>query len=353
MMSVHILPSEAADGSRSWYYLIASGRSSALFAVLAGVGLALANGRETPLNGRAWQVGAAGIWGRALLLGAIGLFLGELSSGVAVILVHYALLFALGAALLGLSRPWLIRLAVVWAVAAPVLSHVLRSLGPQPGAEVPGFSSLLDPVSMFGDLFLTGYYPVFTWITYLLAGLAVGRSDLYAARTRWGLAGLGIALAVGSWLVSALLMGPLGGEAVIGPPFEHYVGTTPTDSWWQLAVFAPHSGTPIDLVHTTGTALAVIGLCLVIAQAARPAIAWLAGAGGMTLSLYTAHVMGMATELGFDNRPALYVWHAVTALLVGAIWRYWVGRGPLETLSANISAVFRRTVEDPVTPKAG
>jgi hypothetical protein len=212
---------------------------------------------------------------------------------------------------------------------------------------------LLDPVSMFGDLFLTGYYPVFTWITYLLAGLAVGRSDLYAARTRWGLAGLGIALAVGSWLVSALLMGPLGGEAVIGPPAEHYAGTTPTDSWWQLAVFAPHSGTPIDLVHTTGTALAVIGLCLVIAQAARPAIAWLAGAGGMTLSLYTAHVMGMATELGFDNRSALYVWHAVTALLVGAIWRYWVGRGPLETLSANISAVFRRTVEHPVTPKAG
>jgi hypothetical protein len=212
---------------------------------------------------------------------------------------------------------------------------------------------LLDPVSMFGDLFLTGYYPVFTWITYLLAGLAVGRSDLYAARTRWGLAGLGIALAVGSWLVSALLMGPLGGEVVIGPPAEHYAGTTPADSWWQLAVFAPHSGTPIDLVHTTGTALAVIGLCLVIAQAARPAIAWLAGAGGMTLSLYTAHVMGMATEIGFDNRPALYVWHAVTALLVGAIWRYWVGRGPLETLSANISAVFRRTVEHPVTPKAG
>ena len=353
MMSVHILPSEAADGSANWYYLVAGGRSSALFAVLAGVGLALANGRETPLRGRAWQVGAAGIWGRALLLGAIGLFLGELSSGVAVILVHYALLFALGAVLLGLSRTWLIRLAVVWAIVAPVLSHVLRSLGPQPGAEVPNFASLLDPVTMFGDVFLTGYYPVFTWITYLLAGLAVGRSDLPASRTRWGLIGIGAALAVGSWLVSALLLGPLGGEEVIGLPLEHYVGTTPTTSWWHLAIPSPHSGTPIDLVHTTGTALAVIGLCLVVARAAQPAIAWLAGAGGMTLSLYTGHVMGMASEIGFDNRPALYVWHAATALLVGALWRYWVGRGPLETLSASISGVFKRAVEEPVSPRAG
>ncbi len=353
MMSVHILPSQTADGTTSWHYLIAGGRSSALFAVLAGVGLALANGREIPLRGRAWQVGATGIWGRALLLGAIGLFLGELSSGVAVILVHYALLFAIGAAFLGLSRTWLIRLAVMWAIAAPLLSHVLRSLGPQPGAQVPNFASLLDPVTMFGDLFLTGYYPVFTWITYLLAGLAVGRSDLQASRTRRGLTGLGIVLAVGSWLVSALLMGPLGGEAVIGPPAVHYVGTTPTNSWWQLAVQAPHSGTPIDLVHTTGTAIAVIGFCLIVAWAAKPAIAWLAGAGGMTLSLYTGHVLALASELGLDNRPALYLWHVSTAVLIGALWRYWVGRGPLETLSANVSAMFRRTVEGAVSPRAG
>jgi hypothetical protein len=353
MMSVHILPSEAADGSTTWHYLVAGGRSSALFAVLAGVGLALANGRETPLSGRSWQAGAAGIWGRALLLGAIGLFLGELSSGVAVILVHYALLFALGAALLGLSRRWLVLLALAWAIGSPVLSHMLRSLGPQPDPQVPDFASLLDPVAMLGDLFLTGYYPVFTWITYLLAGLAIGRSDLHALRTRWGLAGLGAALAMGSWLVSALLMGPFGGEAVIGPPSRHYFGTTPTSSWWHLAIPTAHSGSPVDLVHTTGTAMAIIGLCLLLAAAAKPAIAWLAGAGGMTLSLYTGHVVALATELGLGNRSALYLWHATTAVLVGAIWRHWVGRGPLETVSANVSAAFRNSLEDRVSPRAG
>jgi hypothetical protein len=353
MMSVHILPFENPDGTLAWYFSVASGRSAALFAVLAGVGLALANGRETPLGGRTWQAAAAGVWGRGLLLGGIGLFLGELSSGVAVILVHYALLFVIGTALLSLSRRWLICLAVVWAIAAPMLSHVLRSLGPQPDPQVPHFASLLDPVAMLGDLFLTGYYPVFTWITYLLAGLAIGRSDLHAPRTHWGLAGLGVALAVGSWLVSALLMGPLGGEAVIGPPSTHYFGTTPTFSWWFLAIPTAHSGSPVDLVHTTGTAFAVIGLCLLVARAAKPVIALLAGAGGMTLSLYTGHVLALASELGLDNRSALYLWHATTAILLGAIWRHWVGRGPLETLSANVSATFRHSLEGQVSPRAG
>jgi hypothetical protein len=148
-------------------------------------------------------------------------------------------------------------------------------------------------------------------------------------------------------------MGPLGGEAVIGPPSRHYFGTTPTISWWYLAIPTAHSGSPVDLVHTTGTAMAVVGLCLLVAGAAKPAIAWLAGAGGMTLSLYTGHVLALASELGLDDRAVLYLWHASAAVLVGAIWRYWVGRGPLETLSANVSAAFRRTVEGSVSPRAG
>ena len=353
MMTVHILPSENADGSLAWHFPLAGGKSSALFAVLAGVGLALANGRETPLSGRTWLAGGAGIWGRALLLGAIGLFLGELGTQVAVILVHYALLFALGAAFLGLRRQWLVGLAALWAVGAPVLSHLLRSGGSQPGAQVPGFDSLLDPIAMMGDLFLTGYYPVFTWITYLLAGLAIGRSDLHAARTPWVLTGLGAALALGSWLTSALIMGPLGGEGVIGAPSSYYSGTTPTISWWYLAIPSPHSGSPIDLIHTTGTAMAVIGLCLLVARAGKWALAWLAGAGGMTLSLYTGHVVALGSELGLDNRRALFVWHAAGAVLIGAAWRYWVGRGPLETLSANISGAFRAGLESPANPRAG
>ncbi|MEX0699151.1 MAG: heparan-alpha-glucosaminide N-acetyltransferase domain-containing protein [Acidimicrobiia bacterium] len=353
MMAVHILPNENPDGSATWYYVLTGGKSSALFAVLAGVGLALANGRETPPRGRAWRASAAASVGRALLLVPIGLFLGELSSGVAVILVHYALLFSIGAVLLGLPRRWLIGLAALWAVGAPLLSHLWRSLGDQPSAQVPGFDSLLNPAAMLGDLFLTGYYPVLPWITYLLAGLAIGRSSLAASRTSWSLLSLGAALAVGSWVVSAVLLGPLGGAEAIGDIPGQYSGTTPTTSLWYLAVATPHSGTPFDLILTIGTAMTVIGLCLLIARVGKAAIGWLAAAGGMTFSLYTGHVLAMASEVGFDNRPALYWWHAIGALLLGFAWRYWVGRGPLETLSANIANALRGGAEGLASPRAG
>ena len=61
MMAIHILPMLAADGSVSTAYRIASGRSAALFAVLAEVGLALASGGTTPPRGLPLATAAAGL----------------------------------------------------------------------------------------------------------------------------------------------------------------------------------------------------------------------------------------------------------------------------------------------------
>ena len=87
---------------------------------------------------------------------------------------------------------------------------------------------------------------------------------------------MGTLLAVGTKLLSGLLLGPAGGFERLTLPVSSVLagrdlatvlqtgtyGTTPSTSWWWLAVSAPHSGTPLDLLHTTGTALAVIGGCL-------------------------------------------------------------------------------------------
>ena len=91
--------------------------------------------------------------------------------------------------------------------------------------------------------------------------MAVGRLDLRRVRVAAGLLAGGAALARWPRAASALLLGPGGGAAALGAERwrERRYGTTPTDSWWWLAVDAPHSGTPFDLAHTTGTALAVLG----------------------------------------------------------------------------------------------
>ena len=343
MMAVHLLPGTDPDGSASTAYLIASGRASALFAVLAGVGLALANGGIRPPSGSARLTAAAGIVGRALLILLLGLFLGDLDSGVAVILVNYAFLFLIASAFIGLSARSLGVTAFMWAVLAPVISFWLRSGLSDSSFGVPGFNELGDPAGFLREILLTGYYPVFPWIAYLLAGMAAGRSDIRSPRVAARLVGVGVGLAAASKVISALLLRSFAPGL---PEPVQFFGTTPTDTWWYLAMATPHSATTLDLLHTTGTSLVVLGGCLLVAAAGRYALVWLAAAGGMTLTLYTAHVLALATGWGLEDRPTLLVWHVVAAIVIGLVWRTFVGRGPLETLAASLAESFKKAIGD-------
>ena len=69
-----------------WPQQLAGGRASALFAVLAGVSMALVSGRQQPVRGRERYAVSARLAVRALLIGALGLLLGVVPSGIAVIL---------------------------------------------------------------------------------------------------------------------------------------------------------------------------------------------------------------------------------------------------------------------------
>jgi hypothetical protein len=128
-------------------------------------------------------------------------------------------------------------------------------------------------------------------------------------------------------------------------------GTTPSTSWWWLAVSAPHSGTPLDLLHTTGTALAMIGGCLLLAAAIRGRWALLplpvSAAGTMTLTLYTAHVLALAAVRDTPIDPAVgspmtyYAVNVVVALLFASAWQLTGIRGPLEEAAATLSSLAR------------
>ena len=110
--------------------MIASGRAAALFAVCAGVGIALATGGSRGLAGGRRDLGAAaGLVVRAALIGVLGMLLVELDAPVAVILLYYALLFVVAIPLLRLPVPALAALAVLWCVLAPVLSHADQGRG--------------------------------------------------------------------------------------------------------------------------------------------------------------------------------------------------------------------------------
>jgi Heparan-alpha-glucosaminide N-acetyltransferase, catalytic len=358
MMAVHLLPARNGGGGISTTYLVASGRAAAAFAVLAGVGLALATRRIGADSTRRGEVTAAVIV-RGLAIGAVGLALGYPDSGLAVILPYYALLFVLTAPLLRLTSGALVWLALAAATVVPAASHLLRMYLPVSGGDNPTFGTLVhQPGTLLVELTLTGYYPVLAWMTYLCVGVAIGRLPLRSPRVACGLLAGGSALAVLAAACSWAILGPLGGAdriaAATAAPAgsaeldqllsESQFGTTPTTTPWWLAVDAPHSSTPFDLLHTTGTALALLGFALMVTQVARSAWLALAAAGSMTLTLYTAHVLLTSTSWPALEPHLLFAVHGLAALGLALAWRATGWRGPLEAIVAALSRRARELV---------
>jgi hypothetical protein len=121
-------------------------------------------------------------------------------------------------------------------------------------------------------------------------------------------------------------------------------GTTPTSTVWWLAINSPHSSTPLDLLHTTGVALAVLGFMLLFARGAAPLLMPLAAVGSMTLTLYTAHVILLTSPLMPGSESESFVMHVALALVFAVGWRRWRGRGPLEALLAAVATRARQRV---------
>jgi uncharacterized membrane protein len=262
-------------------------------------------------------------------------------------------LFLLGIPFLRLRAGALLLVGAAWVVVVPVLMQLVRMQLPEAPIESPELGSLADPLQLAAQLTVTGTYPAIPWLGYLLVGMALGRLDLTRRHTARDLVVLGTCLALVSWSASGLLVRRPGvtqrlSETLTGPYVGNLdyalvhglYGTTPTGSWWWLAVDTPHTGTPFDLAHTIGSALVVIGLSLLLGHWAPRAAAVAFGAGAMTLSLYSLHLVLRTPELLPGNEVHTFVSHVLIVVGVGAAYRLERRSGPLERV---VSAAARAT----------
>jgi hypothetical protein len=357
MMATHILPG-TEDGEVSLSHQLAAGRASALFAVLAGVSLVLVAGRRTPLRGRDWWGMLAGTLVRTSLLALVGLLIGGVDSGIAVILVYYAVLFVVAVPFLALRTGPLVAAAAAWALLAPAAGHWLRGRVAPTTYDVPDLDSLAAPGALVRELLLTGYYPVLTWLPYVLVGVVIGRMDLRSTATAGKLATVGAGALAVAWLVSDALVARPGVRGELVRTFEGagwrgdldttlahgLYGVTPPDSAWWLAVRAPHSGTTFDLLATIGSACLVLAVCLLLGRALPRVCSVLFGAGAMTLTLYSLHVV-LRNEGWWDGDDLeTYVGQVALVLVIGALFRWGGHRGPLELLLGELSSGARNAV---------
>lgn len=301
---------------------VVDGRPSILFAVLAGVSVALLSGGWAPATGDALVRARVRVLVRAAWVFLIGGLLELLDTFVAVILGVYAVLFVLAVPFLRWPPARLLALAGVLAVVTPVVDLFAGQLVTEHGGTGQAFAQLV----------ITGFYPALIWWTFVLVGLGVGRLDLRSARNRAALLGAGVVLAVlgyagGRWSTRAWA----GGRASdgIGEGYRHLGEFDP--AW--LSGAAPHGGTTFEVVGSTGVALAVLGLCLLLADAVPWLVRPLAPVGALALSVYSAHLVAIALlDPGFPAGTGLWLRFCAVALLAASLWRLLLGRGPLERL---------------------
>lgn len=353
LMIIHILSGTNDDDGPTVLWTIFAGHSAALFALLAGVSLAFISGGQHPVKGPALRATRWSVAVRAGLITALGLSIAYVDTPPSIILAYYGVMFMLAIPLLRLSAKSLAFLAAGLAVVGPLAVQALRDFLPEPGSD-PTFTTLFtEPDVLFSQLLLTGEYPALPYMAYLCAGLALGRLDLKSRIVQIRVALTGLILTIASWLFSVVLLGPLGGinrllesspdmsadmidEMLIWGPEEYL----PTTSLWWHAIVAPYSTTILEMVNTTGTSIAALGLVLLLARLTTEPLMPLVAMGSMTLTLYSAHLIILATGFLEDQSDASLIVQIAVAALFASLWRRIHDHGPLESL---IATATRRT----------
>ena len=326
MLAAHLLDTERTltPDPSTWVTLV-NGRSSILFAVLAGVSIAIVTGGPRPIAPQRRPRAAARLALRGALLWVIGLLLVMTGVPVYVILPAYALLFVLALPFLGLRARSLFLAAGALAIVMPWIQPILDAAPVWAG---PGGAELEAAVGWA--------YPFPVWIAFLLAGMGVGRLDLRSLGDQVLLAVAGLSLVLAGYGF-AVATAPV----AAGNPYLAAVLTA-----------QDHSSGLWEVIGSGGFALVTIGACLLLC---RTPLRWVAvplrAVGSMPLTAYVLQLvvwaiaalalLGDTSDLVGIREAGLFVPLTLGLIAGCTVWALTVGRGPLEMF---IDAVVRLIV---------
>lgn len=324
MFAAHVGPDPRDGGLIGPLMQLTHGRSSVLFATLAGLSLALITGRHEP--DATWRHGVR-IAIRAIVLVVLGTLLTLLGTPVAVILAYYGVYFLLALPFLRLRATALFSVAAMVALIGPVLSILARG-------EWRTWGDPLEEFSGEGALqfLLTGYYPATSWMAYVLVGMGLGRLDLNSAIIRLRLALSGPVMIVLGY----------GGGAVARSLFANDQPRRDEISW--LLQSSPHSDTTFEIVGALGVAITVLVCALPLAERLPRTTRPITAVGTMSLSVYTAHLLAIAAlrrlDIEIPPGPQLTLFIA-GAMVLALSWLAFFRRGPLEYALTGLTAWIR------------
>ncbi|GAA4735144.1 hypothetical protein GCM10023216_29990 [Isoptericola chiayiensis] len=319
------------DEATLWLTVV-DGRSSVLFALVAGVSLALVTGGARPLTGDALVHARGRLLVRAALLLVVVALLDLLGTRILLILGFYAAYFVLALPFLTWGPRRLAALAVVVAVVGPPLALWGPVALVRAGLHLPD-----DGSGAVTDFVLTGHYPAVVWMAYVFAGMAIGRCDLSSSALRTRLLVGGLAATVVGYGFSVGVYSDPTREAAVRDQVSATSGTGAWSAPWPtpfyLALPGPHEESWTEVLGSGGFAVAVVAACLFAGRVGAVVLAPLAAVGSMALTAYSLQVVAVWywDLLDAESNGPLVLMTVVT-LVAATAWRAAWRRGPLERL---------------------
>jgi len=362
MMAAHLLGPVGKEPE--WLEMLTTGFPSTLFAVLGGFGVVFASRKY---QGQAALLGTLTRGGIVFALGWLLEFLPD--HNIAVVLIYF------GAAIM-VSSVFLTFPTWALAISAAVIALIGGQFIPYYRLNMYNglYEGMLDynsPSKFFGSIFITGTYPVLTWIVYLLIGMIFARWILKQrekgtlALSSGVMAIGGIAVSVSSWLIGLLYFRSKLDDMYASLPEEEIeellesanqslYGSQPEPGLTAVLFPNPHSGSLVDILHTAGGAIAVIGLCILLTSSLRNVPIVLrpfTSAGSAPLTIYILHIT-MTSFMYLNRNPfnsqgsplieSAFWWQSAVVLAVGVVLAVLGKRGPFEALtSISAGAVAR------------
>jgi uncharacterized membrane protein YeiB len=299
-------------------------RFAATFVMIAGMGITLMTNRGRVSGDR--QRRSHDRWTlirRGLLLYTFGFMFEWVWSGT--ILFFYGAFFMVGAFLFTLRIRWLVAIGGLAAIAAAALQWW--------AFDKPAFDTrwlfegwysdrpYRSPRRLLFDTFVNGTHPLLPWLTFLCAGMVLGRYLPLKSTWRWVLATLGVLLVAITYLAKDLFADtPLRSQLLATDPFSRSLNYT------------------LCALGSSITAFCVIGW-IANATRANPVTRGFAAAGRTTLTLYILHVLvfnaavtrwDLIHPAGLDVALAFGAGFWIVGILAAVWWQRWIGIGPVE-----------------------
>jgi uncharacterized protein len=310
------------------------GRASAIFVILAGVGITLLT-NSARLAGNKTQLNQEKIFllRRAIFLFFIGLLYIEIWP--ADILHYYGIYIAIGAMLIAASTQHLLWTAGGIALAFPIIFS-FQNYTTAWNWETLAYADFWSAEGFIRNLLFNGFHPVFPWAAFLVIGMALGRLPMNKPTIRNRVLFFGF-ITTAIIEATSLLMHPILSNYGYSEELINYLFST-----------TPMPPLPLYFLSATGSSLAIIALCVYVGEKYQHS-AWLRPfiyTGQLALTLYVAHVvigMGLLEELGLlANQPLSMAIESALLFCVGSIifsyfWRSRFKLGPLEWLIRKVT----------------